>query len=308
MSRQLQFSAVDCTGLSERASELVRQSISSNTKRGYRSDLAHFVEWGGGLPATDVQVATYLAAYADTLSLATLKRRIAALSKLHREAYSTDPTSSAVVRAAMRGLRRLRGTQQVRAKPLIKDDLLRVLDAIGRSPRDLRDRALLLVGFAGAFRRSELVALDRSDLSWWQNGVVISIRRSKTDQFRKGRKVSIPLGRSRWCPVGALREWLGVLERQDGPLFTPVDRLGRPRRPRLSDGAVSLIVRDRLRAAGLPTTGYSSHSLRAGFVTSAAFNGTPIWKIRKITGHASDELVARYIRDLDVDQMSLAII
>jgi integrase len=185
---------------------------------------------------------------------------------------------------------------QSQATPLLKEDLILALDAMGDSMKDLRDRALLLVGFAGGFRRSELVGLDREDIEPVRQGMILHLRRSKTDQLGQGRKIAIPHGRTRFCPVAALDAWLTSSGIEHGPLFRPVDRHGRIGEDRLSGEAVSLIVRERLAGAEINPSGYSGHSLRAGMATSAAQAGVSSWKIRQQTGHASDAMLARYIR------------
>lgn len=153
--------ASTCTRqLTDRVLALVESSISDNTRRAYRSDLAHFEAWGGRLPDDPAIVASYLAAHSDTLSVATLVRRMATISKAHEARGLPNPCRSEIVRATLRGIKRTRGTAQREAKPLLREDLFRVLDAMGEGVKDMRDRALLLIGFAGGFRRSELVALD----------------------------------------------------------------------------------------------------------------------------------------------------
>ncbi|ORE90946.1 integrase family protein [Aurantimonas sp. 22II-16-19i] len=197
----------------------------------------------------------------------------------------------------MRGIARRHGTAQRKAKPLFREDLFVVLAAMGERSKDIRDRALLLIGFAGGFRRSELVGLDLSDMEHVRQGIVVHLRRSKTDQLGQGRKIGIPFGRTRWCPVSALDGLVRLTMMDDGPLFRPIDRHGRIAEQRLSGEAVSIIVRERLAAAGFDPTGFSGHSLRAGFATSAAQAGASSWKIRAQTGHASDAMLSRYIRD-----------
>jgi integrase len=163
--------------------------------------------------------------------------------------------------------------------------------------KDMRDRALLLLGFAGGFRRSELVGLDRADIEHVRQGVIVNLTRSKTDQEGAGRKVGIPLGRTRHCPVAALDGWLRVAQIEDGPLLRPVNRHGHIHAERLSGEAVSLVVKERVASAGIEPSGYSGHSLRAGFATSAAQAGVSALKIRTQTGHTSDAMLARYVRD-----------
>jgi len=201
------------------------------------------------------------------------------------------------VRATLRGIKRHRGTAQREAKPLLREDLLRVLDATSDRLKDIRDRALLLVGFAAALRRSELVGLDVRDIEHVRQGIVLTLPRSKTDQEGHGRKIGVPHGRTRWCPVAALDAWLQVSVINEGAIFRPVDRHGRIQPARLSGEAVSLVARERLAAAGVDPTGYAGHSLRAGLATSAAQAGVSSWKIRQQTGHTSDAMLARYIRD-----------
>jgi integrase len=172
-----------------------------------------------------------------------------------------------------------------------------VLEAMGEGLKDIRDRALLLIGFAGALRRSELVSLDAADVSHVRRGIVLHLPRSKTDQDSQGHKIAIPYGRTRWCPVDALAALLQVSGISDGAIFRPIDRHGRVRDIRLSSEAVSIVVRERVAAAGLDPAGYSGHSLRAGFATSAAQAGVPAWRIKAQTRHASDAVLARYVRE-----------
>jgi len=185
---------------------------------------------------------------------------------------------------------------QHQAKPLLREDFFVVLGAMRDRLKDLRDRALLLIGFAGGLRRSELVAIDLIDLERVREGIILTIRRSKTDQDGIGRKIGIPFGRTIHCPVRALDAWLSAARIEDGPLFRSVDRHGRVS-GRLSGEAVSLIIRGRLSVAGFDPTGYSGHSLRAGFATSATRAGVSTFKIRQQTGHASDAMLSRYVRD-----------
>jgi len=290
--------AINCKPpLLERVADYVRDSVAENTRRAYASDLAHFEAWGGRIPASAEMIAAYLAAHAETLSVATLGRRIASLSKAHEAMGEQNPTRSALVKATLQGIRRNRGTAQREAKPLLRDELFLALDAMGDTLKDSRDRALLLIGFAGGFRRSELVGIDRSDIEPVRQGMIVHLRRSKTDQTGAGRKVGIPNGRTRHCPVAALESWLTRSDIGDGPVFRPIDRHGRMSGDRLSGEAVSLVVKERLAAAGIDPAGYSGHSLRAGLATSAAQAGVSSWKIRQQTGHASDAMLARYIRD-----------
>jgi integrase len=269
---------VDCTDLPEAVADYVRDSLADNTRRAYQGDLRHFETWGGSLPASPETVAAYLAAHAHHLSVATLVRRVASLSKAHQASGLSNPIRSELVRATLRGIKRKQACIQQQAKPLLRDDLFFVLDAMGNQLKDMRDRALLLIGFAAALRRSELVALDVADVEHVRRGVVLHLRRSKTDYDGRGHKVAIPYGRSRWCPMALLDAWLSASSIADGAIFRPVDRHGRVRNVRLSGEAVSIVVRERITAAGLDSAGYTGHSLRAGLATSAAQAGVPTWR------------------------------
>jgi integrase len=277
--------------------DLVRHSIASSTRIAYQSDLKHFAEWGGVLPASPEMVAAYVAAYAGTLSVATITRRIATLSKAHQTMVGSNPCQAALVKATLQGLRRKIGTAQKQAKALTREDLFVILDPLVDSIKDVRDRALLLFGFAGGFRRSELVGLDVADIEHVRQGIIITLRHSKTDQEGAGRKIGIPLGRTRHCPVAALMNWLMRSGITEGAIFRPVTRHGQLQPERLSGDAVSEVIRDRLATAGIDPEGYSGHSLRAGFATSASQAGVSSLKIRAQTGHASDAMLSRYIRD-----------
>jgi integrase len=294
-------SAVNCENdLDLSVQGFVEAGIAPATRRAYRADLDRFAAWGGAIPSTDAQLAAYLAAHATTLKVATLVRRLAAISIAHEAHGLPNPVRSPLVRATLRGIRRERGSPQRQAKPLLRDDLFAVLGAMGNDLKAIRDRALLLIGFAGGFRRSELVAINCMDIERVRQGVIITLRRSKTDQDGVGRKIGVPHGRSKWCPVAALDAWLAAAGIEDGPVFRRVDRHGRVSAARLSAEAVCLVVRARVAAAGYDPSGYSGHSLRAGLATSAAQAGVSTFKIREQTGHTSDAMLARYVRDGEI--------
>lgn len=268
-----------------------------NTRRAYASDLRHFQAWGGRIPASEVMVAEYLAAHADQLAPATLARRLAAIAKAHRVHGLPSPTGSALVRATLRGIRRVHGRPPRQAAPLLPDDLRAIVSTLGDDLRDLRDRALLLIGFAGAFRRSELVAIDCRDIEWVSEGILITLRRSKTDQEGRGRRVAIPKVQGPLCPVRALKVWLSAARIAEGPVFRPIDRHKNVSMRALTPDAVARVIKARVAATRLNPERHSGHSLRAGLATSAAAAGVPSWKIREQTGHASDAVLAHYIRN-----------
>lgn len=164
--------AIDCKDVDDEVRAYVRRALAPSTLRAYRVDLDHFAAWGGTIPSADAQVAAYLAAHAEILAVATLVRRLASISQAHSILSLPSPTGSALVRATLRGIQRARGVAQRRAKPLLRDDLFLVLDRMGDDVRSIRDRALLLLGFAGGFRRSELVAIDCTNIEPVRQGLI----------------------------------------------------------------------------------------------------------------------------------------
>ncbi len=287
----------------ERAREYVGQARAANTLRGYRADWAHFEAWCrdhglSSLPASPESVALYLATLAETHKASTLQRHLSSISQAHKAAGLETPTAHVAVRAVWAGIRRARGVAQEGKAPAVTDDVRAMVASLPYSLLGSRDRVLLLLGFAGAFRRSELVSLDIGDVQETREGLVATLRRSKTDQEGEGRKVGIPYGSNpATCPVRSLRGWIEASGIEEGPLFRGVDRHGRLLPNRLSDKAVSLVVKRRAQAAGLDPSKYSGHSLRAGLATSAAAAGVSERAIMAQTGHRSLHVVRRYIRD-----------
>jgi site-specific recombinase XerD len=275
---------------------------SSNTVQAYQRDWRHFTAWCAGhqlvaLPATPATLTRYLSVLAQTLRPATIARRLVAIAQAHASAGHPSPTTDAGVREVWKGLCRELGTRQVGKAPLLTADVRALVSALPEGLAGTRDRALLLAGFAGAFRRSELVALDVADVELVELGAIVTVRRSKTDQAGLGRQVPLPRGeQASTCPVRALAAWLTMLRAEHGPIFRSVDRWGRLSDTRLSGRDVARIVKRAAVAAGLDATHYAGHSLRSGLATSAAAAGVAERDIMRQTGHRSVEMVRRYIR------------
>ena len=232
--------------------------------------------------------------------MATLAGRLVAIRRAHALRGLPDPTKSELARLTLRGVRRCHGRPQQRVAPLKVEHLSAIVSALGSSTRDIRDRALLLVGFAGAFRRSELSAVNCNRIERTEQGIVLTLPRSKTDQEGSGRSVAIPRVGGPICPAAALDAWLEASGIVDGPLFRPVSKAGKVLESRLSASAVAIIIKQRAAQIGLDPEHYSGHSLRAGFATSAAAAGLAIWQIKGQTGHVSDAVLHRYIREAEL--------
>lgn len=285
------------------AADYLRHGRAQATRRAYRSDWADFEAWCevhdlAALPADPHTVACYLAELAPTRRVSTLERRLSSISYHHRAKRLDSPTRSLLVQEVLEGIRRRHGAAQVGVDPLRLDDLRELLRHLPQGLAGLRDRALLLVGFAGAFRRSELVGLDVEDLEWSRSGVAVLVRRSKTDQEGRGIKKGIPRGqRAETCPVRALQAWLREADIQTGPVFRRVHRGGRVGAGRLCDRAVALVVQRAAREAGLDLEHLAGHSLRSGLATEAAAAEVEERDIMAQGGWRSVQTVRRYIRD-----------
>ncbi len=290
--------------LVDRAREYAEDSRSSNTVRAYESDLRSFCAWCRErsltcLPASAETVSLYAAWCAERFKPATIERRLASIAAAHASSGYESPTTHGVVRAVLRGIRRSKGTAQTRKRALVVDDLRLLLAQVG-GPRliDTRDRTLLLLGFASALRRSELVGLDAEDVRFEREGVILTIRKSKTDQERRGAEVAVLYGSDpKTCPVRALRAWLDESGITEGPLLRGVDRHGNVRSTRLTERIVSAIVKRCAERAGFDPAEYGGHSLRSGFATSAARAGKSEAAIMRQTRHKSVSVARRYIRE-----------
>lgn len=275
----------------------VQEALSPNTRKAYAADLVHYSAWGGTIPAHPEMVAAYISAHAEQLSIATLQRRLIAIGKAHVWQQHPNPVQHELVQLTMRGIKRTHGKPQDQAAPLIKEELILMLAQMPATTKGIRDRALLMLGFCGALRRSELVAIKREDIALTSQGIILTLPRSKTDQHGEGRKIGIPYGRVKYCPVTAVIAWLDIAPECCGVVFRPVTKGGIIGNTPLSDRAVSGIIKHYAAKAGLDPANYSGHSLRAGLATSAAQQGISSWVIRKQTGHKSEAMLARYIRD-----------
>ncbi len=273
------------------------------TTRAYASDVATFSAWCGvrGLvssPAAPATVAIFLADEARRgVKPSTLSRRLAAIRFAH-VAARLEPPTAAEVRHVLRGIRRTVGTRPVKKAPARAERVLVMVSHCPKTLAGLRDRALLLLGFSGAFRRSELAALDVADLDESTDGLRVTVRQSKTDQDREGAVVAVVRG-SHACPVVSVQAWLEAAGITEGPVFRPVTKDGRVRDARLSAFSVGQIVKAYAARAGLDPTAFGGHSLRAGFLTSAAERGKPLDRMMAVSRHTRVDTVLGYVRRAD---------
>lgn len=302
------LSSLDVT-LADSIRKYSSSAKASETKRGYSNDLADFARFCTArnlivLPASPTTVAGYLSWLADRgRRPATIARRMAAISKAHAAAGYPSPSSlrEAIVAETWAGIKRTVGIAQVTKSAATVDYLKAMLAHTPDSLIGARDRALLLVGFAGAFRRSELVSLAVEDLAFVPEGIVLLLRSSKTDQEAAGQKVAITLGQHpETCPVRSLRTWLDLSGITTGPIFRSISRWGYLSALGLTSQVVALVVKRYALAAGLDPAVFAGHSLRSGLATAAAIAGAEERNIMAQTRHKSPAMVRRYIRDTNL--------
>ncbi len=298
------MAVVALVALQGKANEYIAHAKSDNTIKAYRCDWSDFTSWCNGhgiqsLPALPEVIAAYIADLVERgYKAATIERRLVSISKAHVTAGYEDVTKTAIVKETWSGIRRTIGTHQEGKTPTLTADIRAMVNNLPDSLLGIRDRSLLLIGFAGGFRRSELVNLDVEDLEFKREGLIITIKRSKTDQEGNGRKVGIAYGSCpTTCPVRSLQAWIEASGITSGPLFRSVNRHNHIQEGRLSDKSVALIVKRTAESAGLDSSKYSGHSLRSGCATTAAMNGVSERSIMKQTGHRSEQMVRRYIRE-----------
>jgi site-specific recombinase XerD len=286
-----------------RAAELAREEKAAATRRAYRSDFRIFEAWCrnhgvSALPAAPESVAAFLAHDVESGSRpSTLGRRVAAIRYAHKLAGHDAPTDDERVKATMRGIRRSLGSAPRKKAPATAERIISMALAASDDMKGLRDRALLLIGFAGAFRRSELVALDIEDLEESEHGFKVTIRHSKTDQEGAGH-IAIVRG-SVACPVAALKAWLEAAGIITGAVFRSVKKCGSVA-GRLSAQSVADIVKIYAERVGLDPAQFAGHSMRSGFLTSAAKRGASIFKMMDQSRHRSVETLRGYVRDAEV--------
>jgi site-specific recombinase XerD len=291
--------------LSSELTEFAAQASSPHTQRAYASDWNHFKAWcknrgRSALPAPADDVALYFRFCAEKLHLkvSTIQRRCAAIAETHNQNRHPSPTDAWIVRNTLKRLRYDHGSLPNEKKPMSLENIKAMLQHCSDSMSGIRDKALLLTGFCGALRRSDLVNLDIEDLAKADEGLVLTIR----DPQRKApRKLGLPYGKDpHSCPVQALFAWIEKAQITDGPLFRAVTKFNRPRATRMSDRVVADIVKKYSALIGKRAALFSAHSLRSGFAIAAAQAGASDRSIQNQTGHATLQSLRRYTRAAEI--------
>ncbi len=287
----------------------LRSSKAANTLRAYHADFKDFSAFClrnglNSLPTEPKILALYLTHLSSTSKFSTLKRRIASIGVIHKSKGHYLDTKHPIIMENLHGIKRVKGTIQKAKKPILINDLKKIVkvideNIIGSRPTDrkkykqhknkIRDKTLILIGFAGGFRRSEIVNIDYEDVEYVSEGIKIFIRRSKTDQSGEGMVKAIPyFDNKNYCPVNSLKQWVEYSQIKSGKLF------------KISDKSVSLIIKKYANLAGLDANKYGGHSLRSGFATSAAEAGAEERNIMAMTGHKTTQMVRRYIQEANL--------
>ena len=275
----------------------LRSSKASNTLRAYKSDYKDFASFClknafKPIPSEPKIISLYLTYLSKSCKFSTLKRRLASISVIHRLSGHYIDTKHPMITENLMGIKRIKGSYQKAKKPILINDLKLIVDVIDKDKKEknrLKNRALILVGFAGGFRRSELVAIVYEDVEFVMEGVKIFVKRSKTDQSGEGMTKGIPyFSNSDYCPVISLKNWIEKSEIKSGKIFD------------ISDKSVALTVKKYTAIAGLDSNKYSGHSLRSGFATSTAELGAEERSIMAMTGHKTTQMVRRYIQEANL--------
>ncbi len=288
----------------------LKLSKANNTLRAYKSDFKDFgafcAKHGFNSMPTEPKVVSLYLTYLSTKSkISTLRRRLVSIGIVHKiKGHYLDTKHPAIIENLM-GIKRKKGSIQIGKKPLLINHLKQIINVIDEQKiakiKKLRDRTLILVGFGGGFRRTELISIDHEDLDFVEQGVKITLRRSKTDQFGEGLIKGLPyFTNSKYCPVTSLKNWLNLSKIKTGPIFRRFAKGSILTSHRLTDQSVVLIIKDYLNTAGIENKDFSGHSLRSGFATVAAESGADERSIMAMTGHKTTQMVRRYIREANI--------
>ena len=301
----------DIKALQEETLLNLKNSKANNTVRAYKSDFNDFGLFCAqnglkSLPSEPKIVSLYLTHLSSKdIKMSTLKRRLVSIGVIHKlKGHYLDTKHPSIIENIM-GIKRRKGSVQKGKKPILINSLKKIINTIDEQKKDeikkIRDRSIILIGFSGGFRRNEIVSLDYDDLDFVPEGLKITLKRSKTDQFGEGTLKGLPyLDNSQYCPVLSLKKWIETSNINSGPLFRRFSKSSKLTDNRLTDQTVALLIKKYLNLAGVDSKNYSGHSLRSGFATSAAESGAGERSIMAMTGHKSTEMVRRYIKEANL--------
>ena len=288
----------------------LKLSKANNTLRAYKSDFKDFVLFCtkhgfNSMPSEPKVVSLYLTHLSANSKISTLRRRLVSIGVVHKLKGHYLDTKHPVIIENLMGIKRKKGSIQIGKKPILINHLKQIVNVIDEQKiekiKKLRNKALILVGFSGGFRRTELISIDHEDLDFVEEGVKITLRKSKTDQFGEGQVKGLPyFTNEKYCPVTSLKNWIYLSKIKTGPIFRRFVKGSILTDHRLSDQSVVLIIKECLKVAGIENRNYSGHSLRSGFATVAAESGADERSIMAMTGHKTTQMVRRYIREANI--------
>ena len=300
----------DLKSLHEETLNNLKNSKANNTLRAYKSDFKDFGAFCArhgfdSLPTEPKIVSLYLTHLSKNLKISTLRRRLVSISMVHKLKGHYLDTKNPIIIENLMGIKRVKGSIQKGKKPILINHLKAIINIIDQQKigeiKKARDKTIILVGFGGGFRRTEIISIDHEDLEFVPEGVKITIKRSKTDQFGEGMIKGLPyFSNENYCPVINLKKWLELSNIKSGPIFRRFSKGLALTKNRLTDQSVVLIIKDYLNLAGIENKNYSGHSLRSGFATVAAESGADERSIMAMTGHKTTQMVRRYIREANI--------
>ena len=300
----------DLKSLHEETLNNLKISKANNTLRAYKSDFNDFrifcARHGfSSLPSEPKIVSLYLTHLSKTSKISTLRRRLVSISMVHKLKGHYLDTKHPIIIENFMGIRRTKGSFQKGKKPILINHLKLIINAINEQKNEdikkLRDKSIILVGFGGGFRRTELISINYEDLEFVPEGLKITIRKSKTDQFGEGMIKALPyFTNEKYCPVISLKNWLEISKIKSGPIFRRFSKGSFLKEERLTDQSVVLLIKKYLNLAGIDNTNFAGHSLRSGFASVAAESGADERSIMTMTGHKSTQMVRRYIREANL--------
>ena len=300
----------DLKSLHEETLNNLKISKANNTLRAYKSDFTDFrifcAKHGfSSLPSEPKIVSLYLTHLSKTSKISTLRRRLVSISMVHKLKGHYLDTKHPIIIENFMGIRRTKGSFQKGKKPILINHLKLIINVINEQKNEdikkLRDKSIILVGFGGGFRRTELISINYEDLEFVPEGLKITIRKSKTDQFGEGMIKALPyFTNEKYCPVISLKSWLDISKIKSGPIFRRFSKGSFLKEERLTDQSVVLLIKKYLNLAGIDNTNFAGHSLRSGFASVAAESGADERSIMTMTGHKSTQMVRRYIREANL--------